>query len=175
MIHQMSEGDYSQFAYYAYQVQHAVDAALARGMQLSVLCAEDMPFLKEADIQSQMAGTFYGISRAHLYLKLCEQWPRGDMPAKYREPIKSNVPVLLLSGELDPVTPPDVAIPLLSGLPNSRHIVMPNATHDAYECSERLAREFVDRGSAKGLDASCAEQIKRQPFITALPPLAIPK
>jgi pimeloyl-ACP methyl ester carboxylesterase len=175
MIHQMSQGDYSQFSYYAFQVQRAVDAGIARGMQLSVFCTEDMPFLKESDIQKQMGGTFYGVSRAHLYLKLCEQWPRAEMPAKYREPIKSDVPVLMLSGELDPVTPPDVALPLLRGFPNGRQIVMANATHNSYECSEQLAREFIERGSAKGLDVSCVEQLKRQPFITALPPLAIPK
>jgi hypothetical protein len=52
---------------------------------------------------------------------------------------------------------------------------MPNATHNSYECPEQLAREFIERGSAKGLDVSCVEKLKRQPFITALPPLAIPK
>jgi pimeloyl-ACP methyl ester carboxylesterase len=175
MIHQMSQGDYSQFAYYSYQVRRGVDAALARGMQLSVLCAEDIPFLKESDIQSKMAGTFYGVARAHLYQKLCEQWPRGEMPAKYREPINSDVPVLIISGDLDPVTPPSVATPLLRGFPNGRQIIMPNATHNSYECAERLALEFIERGSAKDLDASCAPQVKRLPFLTALPPLAIPK
>lgn len=175
MIHQMSQGDYSQFAYYAYQVQHGVDAGIARGMQLSVLCAEDMPFLKESDIESAMGGTFYGGNRARLYLKACEQWPRGDMPAKFRQPIKSNIPVLMLSGELDPVTPPDLATPLLRWLPNGRQIIMHNATHSTYECQEKLAREFIELGTAKGLDASCVEGMKRLPFLTSLPALPMPK
>ena len=175
MIHQMSQNDYTQFAYYAYQVQRGIDAGIARGMQLSVLCAEDMPFLKESDIEPAMGGTFYGGNRARLYLKLCQEWPRGDMPPKFRAPIKSNVPVLMLSGELDPVTPPDVAAPLLRWLPNGRQIVMHNATHNAYPCSEKLAREFIEKGTAKDLDTSCVEAIKRLPFITSLPPLAIPR
>ena len=175
MIHQMSQGDYSQFAYYAYQVQRGVDLGLARGMQLSVFCAENVPFIKESEIEPATAGTFYGGNRARLYLKACEQWPRGDMPAKFREPIKSDMPVLMLSGELDPVTPPDVATPLLRWLPNGRQIIMHNATHNTYECQEKLARDFIELGTAKGLDASCVEGIKRLPFLTSLPPLPIPK
>ena len=175
MIHQMSQGDYSQFAYYAYQVQRAVDAGMARGMNLSVMCAEDIPFIKVSDIEPAMGGTFYGGNRARLYLQTCQQWPRGNMPAKFRQPIKSNVPVLMLSGELDPVTPPDIAKPLLRWLPNGRQIVIHNATHSAYPCVEKLVREFIEAGTTKGLDVSCVEGIKRLPFITSLPPLAIPK
>ncbi|MDX6303249.1 MAG: hypothetical protein QOI77_218 [Blastocatellia bacterium] len=175
VIHEMSQGDFSHFAFYAYQVRWGIDAGIARGMQLSVMCAEDIPFLKEADIQSNMGRTFYGVDKAHAYMKACEQWPRGEMPAKFREPIKSDLPVLILSGELDPVTPPDLATPLLRYLPNGRQVLMHNATHSTYECQERLARDFIERGTAKGLDASCVESIKRLPFATSLPPLPASK
>jgi pimeloyl-ACP methyl ester carboxylesterase len=175
IIHQMSLGDYSQFAFYGYQVQRQIDAALSRGMSLSVICAEDVPFIKDSDIEREMNGTFYGGRRAHLYRRACEQWPRGDVPANFRDPIKSDVPVLMLSGELDPVTPPDLATPLLRWLPNGRQVLMHNATHYPYDCAEKLAREFIEHGDAKALDASCVDQIKREPFITSLPPLPIPK
>jgi len=175
VIHEMSQGEYSHFAFYSFQLLHGIDAGLARGMHLSVLCAEDIPFVKESDIEPAMGGTFYGGNRARGYLKACEQWPRGDMPAKFRQPIKSDVPVLILSGELDPVTPPELATPLLRWLPNGRQILMHYATHDTYECQERLAREFIELGTAKGLDASCVEGIKRLPFVTALPVLPMPK
>jgi pimeloyl-ACP methyl ester carboxylesterase len=174
-IHEMSQGDYSHFAFYAYQLQRGTDAAIARGMHISVLCAEDLPFINESEIEPATSGTFYGSSRTRLFLKVCEQWPRGDMPAKFREPIKSNLPVLILSGELDPVTPPDLATPLLRWLPNGRQVIMHNATHYSYDCQEKLAREFIERGTAKGLDASCVEGIKRLPFVTSLPVLPMPK
>src|SRR5436309_2844105 len=105
----------------------------------------------------------------------CAEWPRGEVPAKFTEPIKSDVPVLMLSGELDPVTPPELATPLLRTLPNGRQVVMHNATHNSYDCAEALARDFIERGSLQGLDASCVEQIKRLPFVTSLPPLPMPK
>ena len=175
VIHEMSQGDYSHFAFYAYQLQRGIDAGLARGMQFSVLCAENVPFIKDAEIEPATGGTFYGGHRARLFTRLCEHWPRGEVPAKFRESIKSDTPVLMLSGELDPVTPPDVATPLLRWLPNGRQILMHNATHYSYECQEKLAREFIETGTAKGLDASCVEGIKRLPFVTTLPVLAMPK
>jgi pimeloyl-ACP methyl ester carboxylesterase len=174
-IHEMSQGDYSHFAFYAYQIRHGLDLAIARGMQLSVICVEDVPFLKEADIQSAMGGTFYGSDKAHAYIRACEQWPRGKMPAKFRAPIKSDVPVLMLSGELDPVTPPYLATPLLRWLANGRQVIMHNATHSLYECQEKLARDFIERGTANGLDTSCVDGIKRLPFVTKLPVLPMPK
>ena len=174
-IHEMSQGDYSHFAFYAYQIRHGLDVAIARGMQLSVICVEDIPFLKAADIQSEMSGTFYGSDKAHAYIRACEQWPRGEMPPKFRQPIKSALPVLILSGELDPVTPPYLATPLLRWLPNGRQVIMHNATHNLYECQEKLAREFIERGTATGLDTSCVEGIKRLPFATSLPRLPAPK
>ena len=175
VVHEMSQGDFSHFAFYAYQIKRGLDAGIARGMQLSVMCAEDVAFLNESDIESAMGGTFYGVDKAHAYLKACELWPRGAVSAKFRQPIKSTLPVLMLSGELDPVTPPDLATSLLRWLPNSRQILMHNATHGGNECQETLAREFIEQGSAKGLDASCVDGMKRLPFVTALPALPKPK
>lgn len=175
VIHEMSQGDFSHFAFYSYQLIRAIDRSLARGMQLSVICAEDTPFINESQIESLMGGTFYGGTRARAYLKACEQWPRGAMPAKFRQPIKSDVPVLMLSGELDPVTPPALATPLLRWLPNGRQVLMHNATHDTYECQENLAREFIETGDAKRLDAKCVDEIKRLPFAAKLPVLPATK
>jgi pimeloyl-ACP methyl ester carboxylesterase len=175
LIHQAYQQDYARFGMIGYQVFRATDSAIARGMQLSVICAEDIPFLTDAEIKQLLAGTLYGETSARLYQKSCADWPRGEVPATFGEQIKSDIPVLMLSGELDPVTPPELATPLLRGLPNGRQIVLRNATHDTYDCAERLAREFIERGTAQGLDVSCAEQIKRLPFITMLPPLPMPK
>ncbi|MDQ3919606.1 MAG: alpha/beta hydrolase, partial [Acidobacteriota bacterium] len=171
LIHQVYQQDYARFGAIAYQVFRATDSLIARGMQLSVVCAEDIPFITDADIKERLSGTFYGEAPARIYQKVCAEWPRGEVPAKFTEPVKSDVPVLMLSGELDPVTPPELATPLLRNLPNARQVVMHNATHNSYDCAEALARDFIERGTAQGLDTSCVEQIKRLPFVTSLPPL----
>ena len=175
LIHQVYQQDYARFGAIAYQVFRATDSLIARGMQLSVVCAEDIPFITDADIKQRLSGTFYGEAGARIYQKVCAEWPHGEVPAKFTEPVKSDVPVLMLSGELDPVTPPELATPLLRDLPNARQVVMHNATHNSYDCAEALARDFIERGTAQGLDTSCVEQIKRLPFIISLPPLPLPK
>jgi pimeloyl-ACP methyl ester carboxylesterase len=174
LIHQMAQQDYSYFAFLSSQVFHGIDEIIARGMQLSVICAEDMPFVTEEAIKRELTGTFYGDAHARLFTQVCTQWPRGDVPASFQAPFKSDVPVLLLSGEFDPVTPPEASNALLGGLSHGRQIIMRNATHNSYDCGERLARDFIERGTAQGLDTSCAEQIKREPFVISLPPLPIP-
>ena len=175
LIHQMYQQNYAYFALISYQVFRGIDEIIARGMQYSVLCAEDTPFVTEDAIKRDLAGTFYGVGRARIYAQVCAEWPRGDVPVSFNAPLKTDVPVLMLSGELDPVTPPDISTPLLNNLPNGRQIILRNATHNSYDCGERLVREFIERGTAQELDASCAEQIKRAPFVTSLPPLPSPK
>ncbi|HZT59237.1 MAG TPA: alpha/beta hydrolase [Pyrinomonadaceae bacterium] len=175
LIHQAYQQDFGYFGLVGYQVFRAVDSQIARGMQLSVMCAEDIPFVTDAEIKERLTGTLYGDTSAGLYRKACAEWPRGEVPANFAAPIKSDIPVLMLSGELDPVTPPELATPLLRSLPNGRQVILRNATHNTYDCAEGLARDFIERGTTQGLDASCAEQIKRLPFTTTLPPLPIPK
>lgn len=168
-IHEMHRGEYARFASVAYQVLRGIDSVIARGMQFSVLCAEDLPFITEDDIRRETAGTFYGDARVRSSLRACEEWPKGKLPARFLEPVASDVPVLLLSGEVDPVTPPPAAAALLSRLPNGRHVIARNATHNSYECLEGLVADFIERGTARGLDASCADRIQRLPFVTSPP------
>jgi TAP-like protein. len=56
-------------------------------------------------------------------------WQRGNIPADYREPVSSNLPVLIFSGNLDPITPPQRGEEVAKYLPNSRHVVIPEAGH----------------------------------------------
>lgn len=73
-------------------------------------------------------------------------------------------PVLLVSGEIDPVTPPWIAAAAARNLPNSRQVLIYYGSHYTYECAENLAAEFIERGTSTGLDTSCLEQVKRLPF-----------
>jgi hypothetical protein len=77
-----------------------------------------------------------------------------------------NVPLLLLSGDLDPVTPPTWAEQVRATLSQSRHIVVPGTGHGAIQtgCGLRIAREFIQKGSVDGLDTSCVDTLKRPPF-----------
>ena len=82
------------------------------------------------------------------------------------------VPALLLSGALDPVTPPSYGEDARALLPNSRHVVIAESHHGpfqlegAWACLHRVWADLLDRGSVEGLDFSCLEALRGPPFAT---------
>lgn len=116
--------------------------ALATGMHFSVVCAEDLP-VRSGDAP----GADFGRAAAGLYERTCADWPRGHVPeAFYRVP-PSAVPVLLLSGALDPATPPRHAERVARALgPKARHEIVPNAGHGitGIGCLRDRVFRFID-------------------------------
>jgi hypothetical protein len=76
------------------------------------------------------------------------------------------VPTLVLSGELDPITPPVWGEAITKHLANAKHIVIPGTGHTAggTGCGMRIIRNFIDKGTTEGLDTSCIANVKRPPF-----------
>ncbi len=140
---------------------------LAAGFFLSITCTEDVPYLsKEADAKA--AGTFGGTYRLEQQRAACKEWTRGSVSAAHRQPTKSMVPALLLSGEFDPVTPPAGADEVLRGLPNGRHITIRNNGHpigNAERCIGAMIGQFLDRASAGAVDQQCAAGNPAPPFL----------
>jgi pimeloyl-ACP methyl ester carboxylesterase len=134
------------------------------GMQLSVVCAEDAT-LPKAELPGAKSAVF-GERLLDTLMRACEFWPRGELPPGYHDQVRSSVPTLVLSGELDPVTPPSWGEAVLSGLERSRHVVLRSSGHGAMTtaCGRKLVRDFVAQGSADALDATCADTITRPPF-----------
>ena len=139
------------------------------GMQLSVLCSEDASRVAEADVARETAGSVFGAYLLRGQRKACEFWPKGDVPPDFYEPVASNVPALILSGDIDPVTPPSWGEAVAKYLPNARHVTVPATGHGviATPCGARLVEAFLDRGSAQDLDASCVETVRRPPFFVS--------
>jgi pimeloyl-ACP methyl ester carboxylesterase len=164
LIHLGAGGDLGPLVGTAFQVVSQIDSKIARGMQFSVICAEDAPFITEEDIKTTSANSFYGDARVRPTLKACEEWPKAKVAASFLEPVKSDKPVLLVAGALDPVTPPWLAQSVAQTLPNSKLVIIQNATHTSYECVENLIGAFVDKGAIQGLDVACVEKIQRPPF-----------
>ena len=76
------------------------------------------------------------------------------------------MPALVLSGELDPVTPPTWGLEVVKHLPNGRHVVMPGTGHGvaATACGNRLVTEFIEKADAHDLDAGCVRGVQRPGF-----------
>ena len=162
-----AHGDLGTFVSISASITAQVEASIYRGMYLSITCAEDVPWISDADIARETGGTFMGSRRAEAARAACKDWPRAAVPEQFLKPVDSNLPVLILSGDTDPVTPSWIADGVAKHLPNSRHIVVKYGAHTtSAPCLDKLMEEFLDAGSAKSLDDSCVSGILRPPFYT---------
>lgn len=167
MVHSAYQNDWTVYGSSVFRLVKALDNVVARGMSFSVICAEDIPSMTEEEIKRDTAGTYLGDYSVRLYQKACKEWPRGSVPKNFFEPFRSDVPVLLISGVLDPATPPEMARDVASRLSHGRLVEIPEGTHGTGStCIDGLISKFVTQGSADGLDTSCVSQIHLPPFIT---------
>lgn len=140
--------------------------ALAQGMHFSVVCSEDLPRMPAAAAGSAAAG---GNTFSDQYRRVCADWPRGDVPAAFYTLPPAGAATLLLSGGLDPVTPPRHGARVARALgAKARHVVVPNAGHGVMSlpCLRDAIFRFVDADSddaALALDADCARGVPRPP------------
>ena len=100
----------------------------------------------------------------------CAQWPRGPVPPGFHEPVSSDVPTLLLSGELDPVTPPEYADRVAAHFPDSTHLVAPGQGHivTTRGCMGDLVSEFIVSGGTAELDTECLSRLEASPYFLSL-------
>jgi len=142
------------------------DVRVAIGMHFAVVCAEDVPRLGTA---IDPPGRDFGRDLANLYVRACADWPRADVPAAFYAMAPSPAPVLVLSGGLDPATPPRHGRRVVSALgPKARHVVVEQAGHGLFGlgCLADVVHRFIDAADdadALGVDATCAASIPRPP------------
>ncbi len=144
---------------------------LAAGMQYSVLCSEDAPFIAAAEVdRAAMSRTFQGTDQIDAMLEVCKLWPRGPMDADMHSPLHSDVPTLLLSGEADPVTPPADAERAARGLTVKRLVVLSGEGHGQLNvsCVPRLMASFLNTADPDGLDTSCLRGHSVEPFFVGM-------
>ena len=170
-LHQAAEGNFTPLAQAALNFRQKLVATGSNGMYLTVTCAEDIPGVKRGDGESERfaQNTFLGDYRFQQQREACALWPRAKVDSDYFKPVRSEVPVLIVTGEWDPVTPPANGDFVARTMPNSVRVVVPHGGHglgglEGLDCIERLSTEFVERGDAKGLDTSCVKNIKRRGF-----------
>ena len=165
VIDEADRGEYAPLMALAQLATRSMDGRMSRAMQWSVICAEDAdrytPDPADAD-------TVLGAETGPAFFAACTSWPHGTRPASFDTPLKSDVPALLLSGEIDPVTPPAYGERVLKGLPNGRHFVLRGQGHNvgATGCLPKLVGQFVESLDAKSLDAKCLDSVGYVPPFT---------
>ncbi len=166
VIHQANtDKNYQSLAAQAMILSTDFDRSLSDGMYLSVICSEDFPRMIENASDTQ---TIYQVDLERMK-QVCDAWPHAE--DVNIEPINQSydVPVLMISGEADPVTPPDNAQEISPFFPNSLSLVASGSGHNSSVrgCFPFLIRKFIESGSAVGLEISCANSIQPLPFFTS--------
>lgn len=138
---------------------------IAEGMRYSVICNEDWPQLSASDIENSIP--FFGVHFVKEMQPICALWPKAALPEDYWQPIKSDVPALLLSGKHDPVTPDVWAQMVAAHLPNSTRLNAAGGNHSISSegCIPQLIAQFIERASMQNIKADCADNIKPLPLV----------
>ena len=143
---------------------------VARGMYLTVTCSEGVAFITDQDLANETRGTYVGEERVKLHMEACKEWPKGEIPKSYIEPVKSDLPVLMISGEADGSSPPWYGEKAVKFLSHGRQIKIRYYGHQMDgPCVQHIFQQFLAAGSNQGLDTSCTETIHRPPFATEMP------
>jgi pimeloyl-ACP methyl ester carboxylesterase len=142
-------------------------------LYLTVTCNEDVPFVDQKASEQMGRETFLGNYRLRDQTNACAEWPHKPVDRSFQEPTRSAVPVLLFSGERDPVTPPSNGALAAKTLSNSLHLVVKSGGHGyagliGADCVNKLMNDFVEHPNPRTLDTSCMTGIHRAPFPTAL-------
>jgi pimeloyl-ACP methyl ester carboxylesterase len=170
LIHDaQTTGDLSRLAAQSLIVSQQLEGNINEGLHNSVVCAEDVPFYTQ---NGQFVGDAEAEAKSYLgpvYLeleKICKYWPSAKVSPAFKEPVKSDAPTLLLSGQDDPVTPPANAAHAAATLAHSLSLVASGQGHGVIirGCISRVAADFIERGSVEGLDTSCVNAIEPPPF-----------
>lgn len=169
VLHLASQGNYVPLAQTAIRYRSNLVAGGSNGMYLSVTCAEDLPWIKPGEGERLAANTFLGDYRLRQQREACTLWPRAEIERDYAQPVKSDVPVLILTGQWDPVTPPSNGERVAKTLTNSLHVVVPSGAHgldglEGMDCIDNLIVEFIEKGSIAGLNTECVKNIRRKGF-----------
>jgi pimeloyl-ACP methyl ester carboxylesterase len=165
LIHEGVEGRYDGLMALSKMLEDTLSDQMAYGMQLSVLCSEDADGLRD---DPAMASSLLGNALVSGLIAQCEAWPKGARPADFHTPLRSDVPTLLLAGELDPVTPPAYAERVAKTLPNGRVLLMRGQGHNVIGagCMPKLFARFLDTADARALDAKCLDKLAYTPPFT---------
>jgi pimeloyl-ACP methyl ester carboxylesterase len=162
IVHTAAQGNWAPFV----ARQNAATDFSSEGhvsllLHLAVVCAEDVPRMTP-----QLAAADAAVLTSPLAKRLPPLCQASGVPAvPFREPAIIEAPALLLSGALDPVTPPHRAASAASRMPKAQQVVVDNAGHGVSQlgCAPRVLRAFLDRPHDK-VDARCLSDLPAPTF-----------
>ncbi len=165
LLSEAHAGNYAPLTAQAYMMIGEIEESISFPMHNSVVCTEDVPFYADSN-SPDLTGTYLGSTIIDALVTVCAEWPSGVIDDDMKLALVSERPVLLLSGEIDPVTPPAYGVQVRENLSNARHLVGPGQGHGQAPvgCVPNLMHRFLEDLDPAGLDASCLEREQPMPF-----------
>lgn len=175
MIHQLANGDGSMAAA-ALLSRTGPPGLVGYGLAFGAYCREMASWTNQAEVTSTAKAVLPSFPTQVLRLvpvsgrvfDECAAWKVGSATPAERAPAVSNIPVLILGGTFDGVTPISWADVVAKGLKNSQVIPIPGAGHGVFlesTCAQSLTHAFVDNPTRR-VDRACATNATIPPFTT---------
>lgn len=166
-VHEAANGNLVPLAAGFQLTTRTLSDALSIGMHNAVICTEDMPFVDQASVdQAAIDASYLGPEQLDALTTICSIWPRGVLDDDLREPLSTHKPVLLLSGDADPITPPRYAELAASALSNAWLLTGRNQGHGLgpVGCTPRIIGSFIDAAKLDDGVADCLADSFAMPF-----------
>ena len=124
-LYSMSQGDFSALAEWTLNYRQQRMSAMAAAID----CASGVSAERWARIKAEEGETTLGRDMDFPYPEVCEAWGVSQLEPAFRAQLTSDLPVLFVSGTLDPRTPPANAEEIQKGFQNSASVIIDGVAH----------------------------------------------
>ncbi|MBU2871806.1 alpha/beta hydrolase [Colwellia sp. E2M01] len=168
VIHQAFLGNYQPLI--GLMAQNEGEQMVYTGLLFNIVCNEDMPRVSVKDKVADANNNFDGNNSQKAWHMVCPYFPEYRPSEAFYQSVTADIPTLILSGNLDPVTPPSNGEYPANSLPNSHHIIVKSASHTVAmsTCANKLVNEFLNSKVPNKLDESCLKDIPQEVFMTSV-------
>lgn len=167
LIHRAFGGDWTSIVEGIVSGRRDADDDVSWGLFLSVTCSEDLPFITESMILAETKGAALSDYRIRQQQKACGIWPKAALSKADREPIQSDIPTLIVTGDQDGGTPLSFSERVAPGFTHHVTIVARGQGHTEWsECLAGLYSRLVIDGSVDQLKGADCPVVPLPPFKT---------
>jgi pimeloyl-ACP methyl ester carboxylesterase len=150
----------------------AQSTVLSRAQQLSVLCHDEIPFDSPQELDAalaqypELAKSLDESILGRMGFRLCPEWGAGQAGPELDQPVTSDVPTLVMSGQFDPITPPAWGQRAAETLKNGYFFEYPGVGHGASTvegCPQQMMVAFF-QDPTRAPDSACVAAMAAPSF-----------
>lgn len=167
LIDQAVNGNFAPLAAQVLMISESLSDSINIGMHNAVICTEDAAFFDGENVTREaLAATYIGPVQLEALTAICSVWPKGVLDEGFKEPVSSDIPVLLLSGENDPITPPAYGDAATVELGKFMHLIGIKQGHGQAPrgCMSNIIGDFVASADLDTLETECMQRLHAMPF-----------